>query len=314
MIERILFMLLILTAIVGFLKRRKLHEYLMLLTLFSLFLHIAEKPVFSFDCVVILILFTLTFITGYSGLNKKLKIKHRIKLHITFAVLTFAFVLMHVFPTFQTFLALPSIPPTPINVTEIELPEPELEGVMSVEEALLRRRSIRSYLEKDVPLSAVSQLLWAAQGITTEWGGRTAPSAGGTYPLELYVQVRRVENLPKGIYHYDPSEHALRLVKSGDYSDELMRAGISQRWIKDASFNIVVTAEFARTTRVYGERGRQYVYLEAGHAAQNIYLQAAALNLGCVVVGAFNDAEVLRVLSAPENYEPIYIIPVGFPG
>jgi SagB-type dehydrogenase family enzyme len=162
-------------------------------------------------------------------------------------------------------------------------------------------------------LEQLSQILWAAQGITGERGKRAAPSAGMTYPLELYVLVRRVEGLGKGVYRYNPQDHSLELVKSGDYSDKLMRAAVNQEWVKDGSINIIITADFWRTTSTYGERGRRYVYLEAGHAAQNIYLQVTALRLGCVVIGAFSDEDVKNVLSLPENHKPIYLIPVGYP-
>jgi len=203
--------------------------------------------------------------------------------------------------------------PTKVTVseTELKLPKPKYRGEVSVEEALLRRRSIRDFKDEYLTLEQLSQILWAAQGITSEWGGRTAPSAGATYPLELYVVVRKVNGVENGIYRYSPKDHSLVKVKLGDYSTELMLASGGQQWVKDASVNLVVTADFSRTTRIYGERGRRYVYLEAGHAAQNVYLQVATLELGCVVVGAFNDNQVKRILET--TYEPIYIIPIGVP-
>jgi len=196
---------------------------------------------------------------------------------------------------------------------EIKLPEPSLKGEMSVEEVLSKRRSIRDFLDKPIPLDYLSQILWAAQGITSEWGGRTAPSAGGLYPLEIYIQVRKVEGLKEGVYHYNPKNHSLSLIKHGNFSDQLSQAGLNQEWIRDGSLNIIITADFSRTTRKYGERGIRYVYLEAGHCAQNIYLQITSLKLGCVTVGAFSNEEVKDVLSLPKNHDPIYIIPVGFP-
>lgn len=311
----IAFILTILTVVSGFFKTRtarKLHEYFALLTVCSLALHLMEKFVFSFDCFLLIFFLSMTVVTAI----KRVKIKNRIRQHTIFGVLTFLIVLWHIYPVFySTILSAKLLPESVgiINETEIKLPEPSLEGEMSLEEALLERKSIRDYLDKDVPLEHLSQLLWAAQGITREWGGRTAPSAGATYPLELYVAVRRVERLNPGIYRYAPRKHSLSLIKSGDFSDDLMQASLNQQWVKDASLNIVVTAEFSRTTSRYGTRGRQYVYLEAGHAAQNVYLQVAALELGGVVIGAFNDEAVQNVIGAPERHEPIYVIPVGFP-
>lgn len=311
----IAFIFIILTFATGFLKIWKkveslteIHKYLALLAIFSLVLHIMEKFIFSFECFLILLFLSLSIIASTTSL-KRLK-KYRIKIHVLFATITILLILWHVYLTYP--YAVP-YQISWVNETEIKLPEPTLKGGMSLEETLVERKSIRNYLDKDIPLEHLSQLLWAAQGVTREWGGRTAPSAGATYPLELYIEVRRVGGLVPGIYHYSPHEHSLHLVKLGDFSDELMLAALSQRWVKDASLNIVVTAEFSRTTNRYGERGRRYVYLEAGHAAQNIYLQAASLGLGCVVVGAFNDEAVQNVIGTPSSHEPIYVIPIGFP-
>lgn len=249
--------------------------------------------------------------TALTGL-KKFKAENKLRNHILFAAITLLILAWHVYPVFYAKIFAAWFSGTVVTGEgDVKLPTPSLEGDVSVEEALLQRRSIRDYLDKDVPLAHLSQLLWSGQGITSEWGGRTAPSAGATYPLELYAQVRRVEGIGPGIYHYNPTEHSLGLVKQGDFSDELMQAGLNQQWIKDASLNIIITAEFSRTTSKYGERGMQYVYLEAGHAAQNIYLQATALELGCVVIGAFNDEAVQTVISAAESHEPLYLIPVG---
>ncbi|NIO45089.1 MAG: SagB/ThcOx family dehydrogenase [Candidatus Aenigmarchaeota archaeon] len=226
------------------------------------------------------------------------------KLFIIFAIIIFLIILISTVP-------LPT--ESYVTETEIKLPEPSLEGEMSVEETLLKRRSIRDFLNKPIPLDDLSQILWAAQGITSEWGGRTAPSAGALYPLEIYIQVRKVEKLKEGVYHYNPKSHSLDLIKEGDFSSQLTQAGLSQKWIKDASLNIIITADFSRTTRKYGERGIRYVYMEAGHCGQNIYLQTTVLVLGCVTVGAFNNEDVKNLLSIPKNHEPIYIIPIGVP-
>jgi len=202
-----------------------------------------------------------------------------------------------------------------IRVVEPTL-RPTTAGPVSVEEALARRRSIREYAEKLLTIEQVMQLLWAAQGITLpQYGFRTAPSAGGTYPLEVYVVTKPngVEGLEAGVYHYEAREHGLVKKIAGDFSGGLMAAALDQDWVGSAPVNLVITAVFERTTGKYGERGVRYVWQETGHAAQNIYLQAVALGLGNVVVGAFYDSEVQRILGLSDQEKPAYVIPVGAP-
>lgn len=302
MIGKILYVLLLLTCLTGVLRRKKLHRDLALLTTFTLFLHIFQHPYFTPLTLSILVLFFLTLMSSSS----KSRIKYRKTVHAFLALATILLATIHAFPFF-----LPSKVEFVGKV--IPLPSPSFEGRMSVEEALFRRRSIRDYSDEEISLKDLSQLLWAAQGITSKEGKRTAPSAGMTYPIEVYVLVRRVEGLKKGVYHYSPYNHSLSLIKAGDFSSSLASAALNQRWVKEASLNLIVAADFSRTMGRYGERGERYVYLEAGHVGQNVYLQATALNLGCVVVGAFNDDEVQEVLSIPRNHRPIYIIPVGHP-
>ncbi|MCS7145147.1 MAG: SagB/ThcOx family dehydrogenase [Nitrososphaerota archaeon] len=206
----------------------------------------------------------------------------------------------------------------PVRQQVVSLPEPRLEGPLSVEQAILRRRSRRDYRREPLSLGEVSQLLWAAQGITAPqvWTGlRTAPSAGGLYPLEVYVVVREggVDGLEAGVYHYHPHKHELSLVAEGDLSRSLMRACVDQEWVGAAAINIVFTGVVERTRVKYGARATQYVFQESGHAAQNIYLQAEALGLGCVVIGAFYEDEVRRVLGVSGEELPVYVIPVGRP-
>ncbi|MFQ6134615.1 MAG: SagB/ThcOx family dehydrogenase [Nitrososphaerales archaeon] len=200
--------------------------------------------------------------------------------------------------------------------SEVPLPEPVKEGDVSVEEALLRRRSIREYTDEHLTLQQVSQLLWAAQGITEpRWGGRTAPSPGPTYPLEVYVVVAEdgVEDLDTGVYHYIPQKHSLVSVAGDDRTPSLGLAALDQEWVYNARINIVISAVFERTTVKYGERGVRYVHMEAGHVGQNIYLEATALGLGTVVLGAFLDDQVKELMGLPEDEEPLYILPVGYP-
>jgi len=204
------------------------------------------------------------------------------------------------------------------------LPYPRIRSdVISVEQALAYRRSIREYLPKPITIFQLSQLLWAAYGINeVVHGFKTCPSAGALYPLAIYVVVgektvaidlNKGVYLPAGVYRYNPYTHSLKLVKKGDLRKELSIAALGQEWVRDAAVDIVITANFAKTTRVYGQRGVRYVYMEAGHAGQNIYLEAAALGLGTVVVGAFYDEEVQKIIGAPPNEKPLYIVPVGVP-
>ena len=176
---------------------------------------------------------------------------------------------------------------------------------------MLERRSVRNYTGEPLTLAEVSQLLWAAQGITSPSGGRTAPSAGALYPLEIYLLAGEVTDLPAGIYHYLPVEHALNPVVGGDQRQVLYEAALSQSAVKDAAAVIVITAVYERTTVKYGERGFQYVYIEVGSAAQNIYLQAFSLDLGTVFIGAFHDDQVKLILQLSGDETPLGIMPVG---
>lgn len=199
------------------------------------------------------------------------------------------------------------------NETEyiIKLPEPEYDGKLSIEKALLKRRSIRDYKDGPLTLAEVSQILWAAQGITDPIGFRTAPSAGALYPLEVYVVAGNVNDIPDGIYRYKSRGHELVKVVKGDKRAELSAATLGQPYVKNGSAVIVLSAVYERTTKKYGERGIRYVHMEVGHASQNVYLQSVSLNLGTLVVGAFDDREVKRVMSMPEKEQPLCIMPVG---
>lgn len=193
----------------------------------------------------------------------------------------------------------------------VALPEPAMTGSTSLEQLLAQRRSVRDYQTTALELTELGQLLWAAQGITHDQGLRTAPSAGALYPLELYVVTGRIEGLVQGAYHYDPGHHQLIKTSDGDLRDALAGAALSQGWIKSAATIIVFTADYERTTRKYGKRGKRYVHIEAGHAAQNLFLQSESLGLATVVVGAFNDDEVARVLRLPADRQPLLLMPVG---
>lgn len=191
------------------------------------------------------------------------------------------------------------------------LPAPRLDGEKSLEYCLMERRSIREYLDLPLTLEEISQLLWAGQGVTSDWGGRTAPSAGALYPLELYLVAGNVKALDSGIYKYKPEGHVLIRVLVGDVRTKLAEAALSQEWVREAAINIVIAAVYERTTGKYGERGETYVQMEAGHAAQNICLQATALDVGAVTIGAFYDSQVKEILHMIDDEIPLYIMPAG---
>ncbi|TVR43165.1 MAG: SagB/ThcOx family dehydrogenase [Bacteroidia bacterium] len=195
--------------------------------------------------------------------------------------------------------------------TIFDLPDPLREGHVSIEEALQLRRSIRSYTDEALSVEELGQLLWAAQGINNERGFRTAPSAGATFPLEMFVVVNNVDQLPIGIYHYYPDGHRLRYLRDEDVSEPLFRACLSQSMILDGGAVLVFAAVFERTTARYGQRGERYVHNEIGHAGQNVHLQAAAMNLGTVVIGAYRDDEVEQILQLGDQYRVLYLMPVG---
>lgn len=192
---------------------------------------------------------------------------------------------------------------------EIILPQPKLKGKVSLEEAIFKRRSQREFQRKDLSLEQIGQLLWAAQGITAKRGGfnfRAAPSAGALYPLELYALTK------DGLYHYIPEGHKLENLSDRDLRGDLADAALGQGSVASSALDIVICAVYERVTSKYGQRGVRYVHIEAGHAAQNIHLQAVALGLGSVPIGAFSDEGVQKTLGLPKDHEPLYIIPVGY--
>ncbi len=197
--------------------------------------------------------------------------------------------------------------------TGIRLPAPATVGPVSVEAAIARRRSVRTFRADPLNLGQLSQLLWAVQGTTGPGGLRSAPSAGASYPLEVYVLAGNVRDLKAGAYHYVPELHALEHVGSGDVRTAIAGAA-DQEWLAQAPAIILVAAVFERTARRYGSRGTRYVHMEAGHAAENVYLQAAALGLGTVVVGAFDDTEVGTIAHIASDARPLALLPVGRPG
>jgi SagB-type dehydrogenase family enzyme len=186
-----------------------------------------------------------------------------------------------------------------------------MKGGVSVEEALRRRRSTRKFPKKPLTLQEVSQLLWAAQGVTGAFNERTAPSAGGTFPLETYLVCGNVVDLDPAVYKYRVRAHELRRVVDGDRRAELADAALKQDCVRRCAAAVVLSAVYQRTVDEYGERGISYVHMEAGHVGQNIHLEAAGLDLGAVMVGAFDDDRVADIVDLPEDESPVYIIPLG---
>jgi SagB-type dehydrogenase family enzyme len=193
----------------------------------------------------------------------------------------------------------------------VDLPPPRFEGRRSVEAALEKRRSIRECSDAALTLQETAQLLWAAQGVTNNEGGRTAPSAGALYPLEVYLAAGRVEGLAVGAYHYEPKRHELTALSEGDPRADLAKAALAQECVRDAAIVITLAAVFSRVTKEYGNPGIRYTHYEVGHAAQNVLLQATALDLGTVVVGAFHAEPVKRILRMSDAEEPLYMVAAG---
>ena len=200
-------------------------------------------------------------------------------------------------------------------MSEIKLPAPKLKGDVSVEEAISKRRSVRDYKSDAITLEQLSQLLWAGQGITAADFFRAAPSAGASYPLELFVIAGNIKGLPAGIYHYNVKEHSLSLHLKGDFREKIgTTAAFNQKCLSQAPAAISICAVYERTMKTYGKRGERYVPIDTGHAAENIALQAVALGLATVMVGAFEDKKVSEILGLGDELKPMYIIPVGEQG
>ncbi len=189
----------------------------------------------------------------------------------------------------------------------MELPPPRPGGEMALEQAIAARRSVRTFAPEPLTLEQVGQLCWSAQGVTDPRGWRAAPSAGATYPLELYVL------LPDGVFRYRPAGHRLEKVSGEDHRPAVWRAGLRQDALRAAPAVFLFAAVEARTAGRYGARAPRYVHMEVGHAAQNLALQAVALGLGSVMIGAMDDAQVKSALGLPRDHEPLYLVPVGRP-
>ncbi|MFH1254272.1 MAG: SagB/ThcOx family dehydrogenase [bacterium] len=194
---------------------------------------------------------------------------------------------------------------------KFSLPTPNFDGKTSVEKAIKSRRSIRSYKQDPLTLAQVGQVLWAAQGVTSDDGFRAAPSAGATYPLEIYLVVGKVTDLTSGIYKYLNKDHVIVKISDGDKRAELSDAALSQEWIKEAPIAIVLCGIYEKTSKKYSENTPKYVHMEVGCVAQNVYLQATALGLGTTFVGSGEEEKIASVLHLDKNEHALCILPVG---
>jgi SagB-type dehydrogenase family enzyme len=196
----------------------------------------------------------------------------------------------------------------------IKLPPPVKQGGMSLAAALEVRRTVRRFASRALDLAQISQLLWSADGTSDPRGLRTSPSAGATYPLDLYLVVgeRGVKDMPAGVYRYQVGAHALTLEVPGEVRAAVARASRHQSWMTQAPVMVVITGEYRRCAARYGERGVRYTHMEAGNVSQNLFLAAEALGLGAGIVGAFEDKALAQVLKLPPAHEPLLVMPVGY--
>lgn len=204
------------------------------------------------------------------------------------------------------------------QTVKLDLPLPRCSTAQSVEQAISERRSCREYSDKPISLDKLSQLLWAAQGVTGGDGQKAAPSAGREYPLHVYVVAGAVSGLSVGLYRYDDRAHSLFAVSDDDLREALQGAALEEQpWVGRAAAIIVIAADFGAAREHFreqppqGERGDRYVYIETGAAAENVHLQAIGLGIGVVIVGGFDDSKVKNTLDLPQRLEPTALLCIG---
>ena len=202
------------------------------------------------------------------------------------------------------------------NATKLKLPAPT-ESDFPLEKAIAGRMSIRKLSDKPLTLPQLSRLLLSADGLTrryADYAFRSAPSGGALYPIDIYIIAANIDSLTSGLYHFQVSDSSLELVKPGDFNDSIHHASNGQAAVGSSALTVVMTARFDRITAKYADRGYRYAYIEAGSICQNIYLQATALGLGTVAVGAFNDDALNKLLEIDGVSEAaLLIMPVGIP-
>jgi SagB-type dehydrogenase family enzyme len=196
----------------------------------------------------------------------------------------------------------------------IKLPAPATKGTVSVEEALQNRRSIRKFANRSLELAQISQLLWAADGLTNPQGKRTAPSGKAAYPMDLYLVAgeRGVTGLASGIYHYKVADHTMEPVAQGEFRPAVAKACNSQAWMTEAPVILVITGDYKRSEAKNGAKAPLYTHIEAGLIAENIFLQVEALKLGAGIAGGMNDQALGQALKLPPANLPFLVMPVGY--
>lgn len=197
-----------------------------------------------------------------------------------------------------------------LNQAQIKLPKPKITGNISIEAAISKRKTYRVFSSKSISLAELSQLLWAAQGITHDNYLRAAPSAGATYPLELFVIVRNMKGLEPGTYHYRVTEHALEKHSNQTFDQELFNLAFKQQSVKNAKLIIVVAADFKRTEKKYHQYASPYVWMEAGHATQNMMLEGVSIGVGMVSIGGFKYKNVSKLMNLGQ-FQPLYLVCMG---
>lgn len=206
----------------------------------------------------------------------------------------------------------------PESTPRVRLPAVKFSKDVGLWETILRRRSIREYSRNcALPLETLSTLLWATQGITSEtrdFQFRAAPSAGALYPMETYLMARDVDGLQQGIYHFRPYAFDLEFIRPGDFSRELARAALGQDMAAYAQVVFIWSAIVERSRWKYRQRAYRYIYLDAGHIAQNLYLAGTALGLGICGIGAFYDDPVNELVGLDGKEETVlYMASAGWP-
>lgn len=199
----------------------------------------------------------------------------------------------------------------------IHLPKPQTDSSKTLDEVLSKRKSIRSFQQKPLSTSHLSYLLWASTGVQRKEHGyefRTAPSAGALYPIETYLVINNVESIKQGVYHYNIKHHYLEELRTGDFRSEITTAALNQHMCSTASVVFIWTALFNRSKCKYGQRSYRYIYLDAGHIAENLALAATNLNLGSCHIAALFDEDINNIIEVDGTKEStIYLTVVGHP-
>jgi SagB-type dehydrogenase family enzyme len=198
-----------------------------------------------------------------------------------------------------------------MTTKHLPLPKPIIRSGPSLEQALAQRRSHRTFADRPVPLADLAQLLWAGQGLSGVYDGRTAPSAGGMHLMQLHIVAAHISGLEPGVYRYQAGSHEVEVLATGDLRDEVRDATSDQECLGEGAADIIIGVAPAAAIQRYGERGIRYLHMEAGHVAQNICLQATALGLAATTVAAFDDEAMACAARLRSGEQALYAIPVG---